>query len=80
MHKVEHQRMLTNCFSTLVRSGESSDQRDLSVRPSSPPLRIYQLENGEYQPGKVFRGHDRIESRLFPNLALTVEAIFAMGR
>jgi Uma2 family endonuclease len=48
--------------------------------PKQPTITIYQLEDGEYQPGKVFRGHDRIESRLFPNLALTAEAIFAMGR
>jgi Uma2 family endonuclease len=48
--------------------------------PKQPTITIYQLENGEYQPGKVFRGHDRIESRLFSTLALTAEAIFAMGQ
>jgi Uma2 family endonuclease len=48
--------------------------------PKQPTITIYQLENGEYLPGKIFRGHDRIESRLFPNLTLTAEQIFAMSR
>jgi Uma2 family endonuclease len=48
--------------------------------PKQPTITIFQLENGEYQPGKVFRGQDRIESRLFPNLILTAEEIFAMSR
>lgn len=46
--------------------------------PKQPTITIYQLENGEYLPGRVFRGQDRIESRLFPNLTLTAEQIFAM--
>ncbi|MFB2891924.1 Uma2 family endonuclease [Aerosakkonemataceae cyanobacterium BLCC-F50] len=48
--------------------------------PKQPTITIYQLENGEYLPGKIFRGDDRIESRLFPNLTLTAEQIFAMSR
>jgi len=48
--------------------------------PKQPTITIYQLENGEYLPGKIFRGQDRIESRLFPNLTLTAEQIFAMSR
>lgn len=47
--------------------------------PKQPTITIYQLENGEYLPGKVFRGQDRIESRLFLNLTLTAEQIFAMS-
>ena len=48
--------------------------------PKQPTITVYQLENVEYLPGKVFRGQDRIESRLFPNLTLTAEQIFAMSR
>jgi len=48
--------------------------------PKQPAITIYQLENGEYLPGKIFRGNDRIESRLFPNLTLTSDEIFAMSR
>lgn len=48
--------------------------------PKQPTITIFQLENGEYQPGKVFRGQARIESRLFPELTLTAEQIFAMSR
>jgi Uma2 family endonuclease len=48
--------------------------------PKQPTITIYQLENGEYLPGKIFRGQDRIESRLFPTLTLTAEQIFAMSR
>ncbi|MBE9012421.1 Uma2 family endonuclease [Pseudanabaenaceae cyanobacterium LEGE 13415] len=47
--------------------------------PKQPTITIYQLENGEYLPGKVFRGHDRIESRLFPDLSLTAQEIFEMS-
>ncbi len=47
--------------------------------PKQPTITIYQLENGEYLSGKVFRGQDRIESRLFPNIPLTAEEIFAMS-
>ncbi|MBD2465591.1 Uma2 family endonuclease [Oscillatoria sp. FACHB-1407] len=48
--------------------------------PKQPTITIYQLEEGEYLPGKVYRGQDKIESRLFPNLTLTAEQIFAMSR
>ncbi|MGL5059844.1 MAG: Uma2 family endonuclease [Microcoleus sp.] len=48
--------------------------------PKQPTITIYQLENGEYLPAKIFRGLDRIESRLFPNLTITAEQIFAMSR
>ncbi len=48
--------------------------------PKQPTITIYQLENGEYLPGKSFRGEDLIESKLFPNLSLTAEQIFAMSR
>jgi Uma2 family endonuclease len=48
--------------------------------PKQPTVTVFQLENGEYQPGKIFRGQDRIESRLFPTLTLTAEEIFAMSR
>jgi Uma2 family endonuclease len=48
--------------------------------PKQPTITIYQLEHDEYLPGKVFRGSDRLESRLFPDLTLTAEQIFAMSR
>ncbi|PSB14861.1 Uma2 family endonuclease [Phormidesmis priestleyi ULC007] len=48
--------------------------------PKQPTIMIYQLEDGEYLPGKVFRGQDRIDSRLFPNTSLTAEQIFEMSR
>lgn len=47
--------------------------------PKQPAITIYQLENGEYLPPKVFRGQDHIESRLFPHIPLTAEQIFAMS-
>ncbi|WP_375499621.1 Uma2 family endonuclease [uncultured Nostoc sp.] len=48
--------------------------------PKQPTITIYQLEGAEYLPPKVFRGQDRIDSRLFPNIPLTAEQIFAMNR
>lgn len=48
--------------------------------PKQPTITIYQLENGEYLPAKIFRGQDRIESRLFPSIPLTADQIFAMSR
>lgn len=48
--------------------------------PKQPTITIYQLENGEYLPGKLFRGQDLVASWLFPNLALTAEQIFAMSQ
>lgn len=47
--------------------------------PKQPAITIYQLEDGEYLPGRVFRGADRIESRLFPTLPLTAAEVFAMS-
>jgi Uma2 family endonuclease len=48
--------------------------------PKQPTITIYQLENGEYLPGQVFREHDLVESILFPGIPLTAEQIFAMSR
>ncbi|MEH2455547.1 Uma2 family endonuclease [Nostoc sp.] len=48
--------------------------------PKQPTITIYQLEDGEYLPPKVFRGQDRIDFRLFPNIPLTAEQIFTMSR
>lgn len=48
--------------------------------PKQPTITIYQLEGAEYLPPKVFRGQDRIDSRLFPNIPLTAEQIFTMSR
>jgi Uma2 family endonuclease len=48
--------------------------------PKQPTITIYQLEDEEYLPPKVFRGQQRIDSRLFPNIPLTAEQIFAMSR
>lgn len=47
--------------------------------PKQPTITIYQLENGEYLPGKVFRGQERIQSRLFPDMPLTAKEIFEMS-
>jgi Uma2 family endonuclease len=48
--------------------------------PKQPTITIYQLEGSEYLPAKVFRGQERIDSRLFPNLPLTAEQIFEMSK
>jgi Uma2 family endonuclease len=48
--------------------------------PKQPTITVFQLEAGEYQPGKAFRGQDRLQSCLFPDLTLTSEQIFAMSR
>ncbi|MBD2346975.1 Uma2 family endonuclease [Anabaena subtropica FACHB-260] len=48
--------------------------------PKQPTITIYQLEDSEYLPPKVFQGNNRIDSRLFPNIPLTAEQIFAMSR
>ena len=48
--------------------------------PKQPTITIYQLEQGEYLPGKIFRGTDRLESCLFPELTLTAEQIFEMSK
>ncbi len=48
--------------------------------PKQPTITIYQLEGGEYLPGKVFRGQERIESSLFTSIPLTAAQIFAMSQ
>jgi len=44
--------------------------------PKQPTLSVYRLVDEEYQVS-LFRGRDRIESLAFPELALTVEQVFA---
>ncbi len=46
--------------------------------PKRPTLSIYRLVDDEYQV-EQYRGNDRIESALFPELTLTAEAIFSAG-
>ncbi len=45
--------------------------------PKQPTISVYQLVGDEYQV-EQFRGSDRIESRLFPELTLTAEQVFAV--
>jgi Uma2 family endonuclease len=47
--------------------------------PKQPTFSVYQLVDGEYQV-KQFRGADRIESPIFPELNLTPEQVFAKGK
>jgi Uma2 family endonuclease len=46
--------------------------------PKQPTLSVYQLVDGEYQI-KLFRGEERIESVVFPELNLTAKQIFNGG-
>ncbi|OYD92463.1 hypothetical protein CDG76_23325 [Nostoc sp. 'Peltigera membranacea cyanobiont' 210A] len=46
--------------------------------PKQPTISIYQLIEGEYQV-RQFRGNDRIQSPVFPELNLTAEQIFRAG-
>ncbi|MEG4421399.1 Uma2 family endonuclease [Microcoleus sp. LAD1_D5] len=46
--------------------------------PKQPTLSVYQLVEGEYQI-KLFRGDERIESAVFPELNLTAKQIFNGG-
>lgn len=46
--------------------------------PKQPTFSIYQLIDGEYQVTQ-FRGNDKIQSPMFPELNLTVEQIFISG-
>jgi len=46
--------------------------------PKQPTLWVYQLVDGEYQI-KLFRGDERIESAVFPELNLTAKQIFNAG-
>jgi Uma2 family endonuclease len=43
--------------------------------PKSPTLSVYQMVDGEYEV-RQFRGDERVESLVFPELALTVNQIF----
>ncbi|HEY9866130.1 MAG TPA: Uma2 family endonuclease [Candidatus Obscuribacterales bacterium] len=47
--------------------------------PKQPTLSVYQLIQGEYQV-QQFRDHQRIESRIFPELSLTALQIFQVGQ
>ena len=46
--------------------------------PKQPTIFVYQMVDGEYEV-KMFRGKDRIESSIFPELNLTAEQIFEAG-
>jgi Uma2 family endonuclease len=46
--------------------------------PKRPTLSICQLVDGEYQI-KLFRGNERVESAVFPELNLTAQQIFNGG-
>jgi Uma2 family endonuclease len=46
--------------------------------PKQPTLSVYQLVDGEYQI-KLFRGDERVESVVFPELNLTAAQIFSGG-
>lgn len=46
--------------------------------PKQPTLSVYQLVNGEYQIN-LFRGDERVESAIFPELNLTAVQIFHGG-
>ncbi|MGB3513937.1 MAG: Uma2 family endonuclease [Microcoleaceae cyanobacterium] len=43
--------------------------------PKQPTISVYQMVDGEYEV-KMFRGSDKIESSIFPELNLTAEQIF----
>ena len=47
--------------------------------PKQPSISVYQIVEGEYEV-KLFRGSDRLESSLFPQLKLTAEQIFTAGQ
>lgn len=46
--------------------------------PKQPTLSVYMLVEGEYQV-QQFRGAERVQSRLFPDLQLTAAQIFRAG-
>ncbi|MCU0547174.1 MAG: Uma2 family endonuclease [Oscillatoriaceae cyanobacterium Prado104] len=46
--------------------------------PKKPTLSVYQLVDGEYQI-KLFRGDEKVESAVFPELNLTAAQIFSGG-
>ncbi|MGL6139198.1 MAG: hypothetical protein ACRC2M_18030 [Planktothrix sp.] len=47
--------------------------------PKTVTFSVYQLMEGEYQV-QQFRDHQRIESRIFPELSLTALQIFQAGQ
>lgn len=47
--------------------------------PKQPTISVYQRVDDEYQVSQ-FRGNDRIQSPTFPDLNLTAEQIFLVGR
>lgn len=47
--------------------------------PKQPTISVYQMVEGEYMVNQ-FRGEERIQSAIFPELNLTVEQIFKIGQ
>jgi len=47
--------------------------------PKQPTISVYQMVDGEYMVSQ-FRGSDRIQSAMFPELNLTAEQIFKFGQ
>ncbi len=47
--------------------------------PKQPTISVYQMVDGEYIVSQ-FRGSDRIQSAIFPELNLTAEQIFKVGQ
>ncbi|MDY6805329.1 MAG: Uma2 family endonuclease [Cyanobacteriota bacterium] len=47
-------------------------------KPKRPTISVYKMVDGEYEV-KMFRGSDRIESSIFPELNLTAEQVFEAG-
>ncbi|WP_414569906.1 Uma2 family endonuclease [Nostoc sp. CCY 9925] len=52
--------------------------REFIGKPKQPTISVCCLEEGEYRVSK-FRGDDRIQSAIFPELNLTAEQIFLAG-
>jgi Uma2 family endonuclease len=52
--------------------------REFIGKPKQPTILVCSLEEEEYRVSK-FRGDDRIESSIFPELNLTAEQIFSAG-
>ena len=47
--------------------------------PKQPTISVYKMVDGEYEANR-FRGNDKIESSIFPELNLTAEQVFEAGR
>ena len=47
--------------------------------PKQPTISVYKMIDGEYEANR-FRGNDKIESSIFPELNLTAEQVFEAGR